>query len=670
MRFIAILAATSIFFGQVVSDPYRWLEDASSPQTQAWIAAQNARAERVINAFAGNDRIAKRVQELSLTGPQQSEPQLFGNTLFFMREVPPQPQAVLVAQPWPNGSPRVVLDPATLGPNVSIDFVWPSPSGRYIAVATSSGGSELETIRVVSADGHVLSEALGPAGGGTTSPAVAWDSDERGFTYGRLPADGSQFNIKLYQHVVGTSQSTDTLALGAISPIAEYTMLASQNAKQAAALVTFGDGAFQRVYVRQNSRWIPALGPQSGIVSGDFVGNRLLLVATAGTPHGRIAVLQPDGTLQTIVPQQSDWAFHDVAPIRGGFLITESWGTRWRVAHYDGNGRFVRVVALPASGIGIGSIASNASQDVALIEYSGWAGPANRWVAYDGRSGALRTVYDLKPASNAYANVREREISATSADGTRVPVTVLYLAGTRRDGSAPAVLTGYGGFDIPVPPHFIGPWLAWLEMGGVYAVATLRGGSEFGEAWHQQGRFTNKQHVFDDFYASAQALVAQRWTSTSRLGIEGGSNGGLLVGAALVQHPAEYRAVVGEAGIYDTIRHQIFPNGRYNVSEYGNVDNEAQFRAILAYSPYHNVRKGTVFPATLLITSENDPRVASWQSWKFAAALQSANAGPHPILVLTHQTGGHGHGASFAQRVGNTAVMLSFLAAQLGARSD
>lgn len=665
IRAAALLAVTALFFGQSVADPYRYLENAHSTRTQAWISAQNARAERIINAYAGNDPIVARVKALALTGVQQSQPQIAGGTLLFMREIPPQPQPVLVAQPWPNGTPHVVLDPAKIGSDVSIDFVWPAPNGRVLALATSSGGSESATIRIVDTSGKIHSDALGPAGGGTTGPAVAWDADSRGFTYGRLPANGSQFGIKLYHHIVGT-ESRDTLVLAAISPIAEYTLLTSTGARTAAALVHFGDGAFDRVYRRNPKTWSPAVGPQAGIVSGAFSGSDLLVVATAGTPRGRIARVGSNGSLTTVVPQQPAWAFHKIAPIRGGFLVTKSWGTRWRVDHYDNAGRLVRTVALPAHGIGIDDIASDGTQNRAVIVYSGWAGPALRWVAYDAQSGALSTMYDEHVPSSEYARVRVHELQAKSKDGTGVPVTVLSLAGTPQNGMAPAILTGYGGFDLSTSPHFIGANLAWLEMGGVYAVANMRGGGEFGEQWHQQGRLTNKQHVFDDFYAAARALVNAKWTSAPHLGIEGGSNGGLLVGAALVEHPQQYRAVVGFAGIYDTLRNHTYPNGAYNVAEYGSPDNLAQFRALYAYSPYHNVRKGAAYPAVLLVTSENDPRVAPWQTWKFGAALQAATSSYRPIAVLTHQTGGHGHGASFAQRVGNQAIELSFFASQLG----
>jgi prolyl oligopeptidase len=652
--------------GQAPPDPYRYLESADSAQTQHWIDAQNARAERTIDAYAGNAEIVKRVEQLALTGPQQYGAQLAGSTLYYMREVPPKAQPVLMAQSWPNGTPHVVLDPATLGTAVSVDFIWPSPDGRLIAVGTSSGGSESTTIRLLSLSGEKRADTLGPAGGGTTGPVVAWDADGRGFTYGRLPANGSQFGIKLYHHIVGTPQNSDTLALGAISPIAEYNLVTTSDAQKAAALVQFGDGSFFRVYFRDGSRWSFAVGPEAGITTGAFVDGQLLVVATASSPHGRIAAVTSSGELQTIVPEESNWALHDIAPLKSGFLVTKSWGTIWRIDQYDVHGRMIRTIGLPSRNIGIDGIASDDAQNSAIVQYSGWSGPVSRWVAYDATTGALRTVYNLDPPSPEYAQIRVHELSAVSKDGTHIPVTVLALAGTPQNGTAPAMLTGYGGFDLPTSPYYIGTDFAWLQMGGILAVANIRGGNEFGEQWHQQGRLTNKQNVFDDFYASARALVSSKWTTPSRLGIIGGSNGGLLVGAALVQHPEEYRAVVGFAGIYDTLRNQLFPNGAYNVSEYGSTENPEQFRALYAYSPYYNVKKNVAYPAILLVTSENDPRVAPWQSWKFGAALESATSSGRPVIVLTHQTGGHGHGASFAQRVGNTAVALSFMASQLG----
>ncbi len=234
-------------------------------------------------------------------------------------------------------------------------------------------------------------------------------------------------------------------------------------------------------------------------------------------------------------------------------------------------------------------------------------------------------MFKVKPSGD-YANIQVHRIEGTSKDGTRIPVTVLSMRGASANGHRPTIVYGYGGFDIPIMPHFVGPLLAWLERGGVYAFANIRGGNEFGEAWHRQGMKTHKQNVFDDFHAAAMAMIEHHWTDRAHLGIMGGSNGGLLMGAELVQHPHDYRAVVSMVGIYDMIRHQTaFANGQYNVSEYGSVTNPAQFKALVAYSPLYHVKPHTAYPAVLMTTGANDPRVAPWQSRKFAAALQHAS---------------------------------------------
>ncbi len=262
--------------------------------------------------------------------------------------------------------------------------------------------------------------------------------------------------------------------------------------------------------------------------------------------------------------------------------------------------------------------------------------------------------------------MRTYRLTATSKDGAKIPVTVVAMAGVKPDGKRPTILYAYGGYGIVVAPHFMGPYLAWLEKGGVYALANIRGGGAYGEGWHEAGMLGNKQNDFDDFYAAAQELVKSHWTDPAHLGIQGGSNGGLLMGAALTQHPEEYRAVVSSVGIYDMLRSELWPNGRYNVSEYGTATRKKDFQWLYAYSPLQHVKKGTAYPAVLLITGVNDPRVAPWQSRKFAAALQAANSSDRPILLLTRMNEGHGVTASFAQRVGNTAAALGFFAHELG----
>ncbi|MEO8985820.1 MAG: prolyl oligopeptidase family serine peptidase, partial [Rhodanobacter sp.] len=354
-----------------------------------------------------------------------------------------------------------------------------------------------------------------------------------------------------------------------------------------------------------------------------------------------------------------------IAPLGAGFLVTRSWGPDWWVEHYDAHAQLVRRLALPAHGISVGAIASADGQDRALISYSGWVTPTH-WAEYDGRRATLKTVFEVKPAAD-YSHVVVQRIDGTSKDGTRIPVTVLSLPGVTPNGARPTILYSYGGFDLPVKPGFIGANLAWLEHGGVLAYANIRGGNENGQDWHAQGQKLHKQNVFDDFHAAALALIATHWTDRAHLGILGGSNGGLLVGTQIVQHPGDYRAAVAKVGIHDMLRHETdFANGAYNVPEYGSIADPAQFKATLAYSPLQNVRPRTAYPAVLLTTGENDPRVAPWQSRKFAAALQNATTSGHPVLLLTRMNAGHGIGAPFSQRVGDAAITLTFFAHELG----
>ncbi|HVU80379.1 MAG TPA: prolyl oligopeptidase family serine peptidase [Rhodanobacteraceae bacterium] len=668
---------TETFFGSVVHDPYRWLEDADAPAVKQWITAQNTYTEKVMDGFKDAKAIAKRVGELALTSTQQFDPEIVGSTLFYMRQTPPQPQAVLVAQAWPNGNARVLVDPNAANGSTAITGYWPSPDGKYVAYGTAEGGNEETTIHFIEvATGKTLPDALPHAGGGTTPQALVWDADGKGVTYVRLPsgvpADQSQFNAALYHHSLGSDANGDALEFGkGWSKVAEYTLLGSANGEHAAALVHAGDGDPDVVYLRSgNGPWKQALGTEANVRAAWEVnqgaawdGDRLLVIAYQDAPRGKLLALDANGKSTLLVPQ-GDWAMHSVAPIKGGFLITEVRGPDWRVQQYSNDGKFVRTVALPKTGIGVGTIASSADSARALITYAGWTIPS-RWAEYDGTNGALKTVFEVKPAAD-YSTIVTYRLDATSKDGTKVPVTVIAMKGVTPNGARPAILYGYGGFGIVTAPRFLGSNLAWLERGGVYAVANIRGGGEFGEGWHADGMLSKKQNVFDDFYAAAQALVAKHWTDSAHLGILGGSNGGLLMGAALTQHPSEYRAVVSLVGIYDMLRAELWPNGQYNISEYGTVTKQPDFEWLRAYSPLQNVKPDTAYPAVLLITGVNDPRVAPWQSRKFAAALQVATTSKEPVLLLTRMNEGHGVTASFSQRVGNAAAAMTFFAQELG----
>jgi prolyl oligopeptidase len=658
--------------GLPVNDAYRWLENPEAADVKTWIDAQNAYTEATIGAMPLGKALSARIRELAITSTTRSSPTLAGGTLFYFENTPPQPQPVLVAKAWPDGAPRTLVDLNKGDGNTAITEYWPSPSGRYLAYGTAEGGSELTTIHILdSATGKALGDMLPLAGGGTTPQALAWDADEKGVTYARFEAPKAgqplrEFDAVLAHHTLGEPASKDSTVFGkGYSHVAEYILLEGSGGKSVALLANEGDGGPAEVYLREGKgAFSRVIGRDADARSAAWIGDRLFVVTFAGAPRGKIVSVGAGGKT-TPVLEQGDGAIQRVTPLGNGFLVVRSAGPDWWADQYDAKAAFVRRVPLPATGIAIGGVASETGQDKALITYTGWTTPTH-WAEYDGATGSLKTVFEVKPAAD-YSKVRVTRVEGVSKDGSKIPVTVIAMDGVTPNGKRPTILYSYGGFGIPVTPGFVGANLAWLERGGVLAYANIRGGNEFGEAWHEQGQKLRKQNVFDDFYAAAQAMVSSNWTDTKHLGILGGSNGGLLMGAALTQHPEQYRAVVGAVGIYDVPRHETaFANGAYNVSEYGSVVDPAQAKATLAYSPLHNVKKGTAYPAVLLTTGANDPRVAPWQSRKFAASLQDATTSGQPVLLLTRMNAGHGIGAPFSQRVGNAALSMTFFATELG----
>lgn len=666
-------ADASVIHGVKVPDPYRWLENPEDPTVTRWIQAQNAYTEAELAAMPEGKLLTARVQQLAITSTTRSGPMLAGGTLFYLQQTPPQPQPVLIAQRWPDGAPKTLVDPNAVDAGSAITAYWPSPRGRYLAYGTAEGGSELTTIHVLDvASGKTLPDTLPFAGGGTTPQGLAWDADEKGFSYVRFAAPKAgqpvvQFNATLVHHALGQAATADAVVFGhGYSKTAEYVLVNSPATARAAVLAYDGDGGPAEVFLREGARFTRVLDRAANVRTAAWVNGRLYAACFQDAPRGRIVAVDKEGKVTPVLAQR-DGAIQHIAPLGAGFLVVRSWGPDWWVEQYDGAAKLVRKLPLPAHGIGVGEIASESGQDKALISYSGWTTPA-RWVEYDGRSGALKTVFEVKPAAD-YSKVVMQHIDGTSKDGTKIPVTVLSMTGISPNGARPAILYSYGGFDIPIKPGFIGANLAWLEHGGVLAYANIRGGNENGQQWHAQGQKLDKQNVFDDFHAAALALIDTHWTDRAHLGILGGSNGGLLMGTQIVQHPGDYRAVVARVGIYDMLRHETdFANGPYNIPEYGSIANPAQFKATLAYSPLQNVQPRTAYPAVLMTTGANDPRVAPWQSRKFTAALQNATTSNQPILLLTRMHAGHGIGAPFSQRVGDTAIGLTFFAHELGLR--
>lgn len=674
----AIETDTTDYFGTIVTDQYQWLEDGQAPKVKEWINKQNKYTDMILSGFSEAKQIKKRIKELSLTSIEQFSPMLISGKLFFMQYTPPQPQPVVAYRNWPNGKVMVLINP-NKEKNTAVTGFWPSPKGNYVAYGNAVGGNEATTIHIINVKtGEELAEILPYAGGGPTPAGVIWDKNENGFTYVHLPTPGTvpetdlQFYAALYHHTLGQAANKDKLVFGKnLSKVAEYTFVASNNADHAAMFVHFGDGNPNYVYIKKGiDSWKQVLNTDANVrvasevnLGAAWDGDHLLVISYQNAPKGKLLFISPEGRSTELV-KEGNWAMNAVSPIKGGFLITKVLGPDWKIDQYNSQGKMIRTVNLPETGIGIGSIASSSESDQALITYSGWTIP-ERWVQFNSLNGDLKTIFEGKPAAN-YSNIKVIEIDAVSKDGSKIPVTILAGDGVTPNGKRPTIVYGYGGFGIPTAPHFIGTSLVWLENGGVLAYANIRGGGEFGEGWHEQGMLDKKQNVFDDMYAACESMVKNSWTDSEHLGIQGGSNGGLLMGAELTQHPGEFKAVVSFVGIYDMLRAELFPNGQYNISEYGTSTKEPDFKWLYAYSPYYNVKTNTHYPATLLETGVNDPRVAPWQSRKFAAALQAANSSDNPILLLTRMNEGHGVTASYSQRLGNTEAALTFFAHELG----
>jgi prolyl oligopeptidase len=684
--------------GVEVADDYRWLENGGDPAVKAWSDAQNAYARSILDRLPGVDAIRKEVAAIrKIQVPRYQELTYEGGRLFALKYEPPKQQAALVVMPSEDApaSARVVVDPGAIDPQgtTSIDWYVPSPDGERVAVSLSEGGSERGNLHVYeTATGKETGEVVHRVNYGTASGSLAWDLDGRGFLYTRYPREGERppadldFYVQVYHHRLGTPETADRYEIGKDFPrIAEISLERSRDGRYVLANVQNGDSGELEHHLRTpDGRWLRLTRFTDEIVHLVF-GPResLYLLSHAGAPRGKLLktsladVVRRGGLdLAAAVPvvQQGDgvlaydfWILPDpIAVTDTRLFVVEGIGGPQRVRIFDLDGKPLGDLPLPPSSAVSEVLPVGRNRDAVLYRATSYTeSPAwYRWEPASGR--AVKTALSVPFPIDLHGIDVVRDW-ATSKDGTRVPMTILYRHGLKLDGHNPALLTGYGGFGISQTPTFDAGRRIWLDHGGVLAIANLRGGGEFGEEWHRGGNLTRKQNVFDDFIGCAERLVQAGYTNKGRLAIQGGSNGGLLMGAALTQHPDLFKAVVSHAGIYDMLRLELDPNGVFNVPEYGTVKDPEQFRALYAYSPYHHVRDGVAYPAVLFLTGANDPRVNPMQSRKMTARLQAAGA---RVLLRTSATSGHGYGTRLDDQIEQEVDVLAFLFDQLrmGAR--
>jgi prolyl oligopeptidase len=671
---------TDEYHGVKVIDDYRWLEPASSPEVREWTAQQNAHARAFLDPLPMRPAIVESLNRLYKSESTAFNALAFrAGVMFAIETQPPKLQSFLVtlASPDDPGSARAIVDPNMLDPggSTSIDFYVPSLDGKLVAVSLSKGGSEEGSVSVFDvATGKRLPETIARVNGATAGGSVAWNGDSTGFWYTRYPRGGERpeadlnFYQQVYFHRLGAPVSDDKYAIGKEFPrIAEIALSSSDDGKLVLARVANGDGGdFLHYLMNPDGRWHQITRLSDQISEAAFAPDgSLYMLSRKDAPMGKLIQLTAPnfslGSAKTVVtPGRS--SIDGFLPADEHLYVRYMAGGPSKLLDKNGTKSERTIDIAPVSSVGQ---LVRVSGGQLMYENESYVDPS-AWYRYDPATGQARKTALAETSPANFSDVEVIRQTAVSKDGTHVPMNILRRKGTKLDGSNPTLLTGYGGYSISLSPGFSARRRLWLDHGGVWVVANLRGGSEFGEAWHEQGRLTKKQNVFDDFIACAEALIKTKYTSPEKLAIEGGSNGGLLMGAALVQRPELFRAVVSHVGIYDMLRVETFPNGAFNITEFGTVKEKDQFQALYAYSPYHHVKDGTDYPAVLFMTGDNDGRVDPMNSRKMTARLQAATHSNRPILLRTSSGSGHGFGTALDERVAQDADLFTFLFDQLG----
>ena len=675
-----VRAVVDEYHGVKVTDDYRWLEDDADPAVRQWSDAENAHARAVLDHLPFRAEIARRVAEIEGT-PYVAYRALAWRPggLFALKFAPPKLQPFLVVLPSADdpAAERVVVDPNAIDPagTTAIDFFVPSRDGRLVAVSLSRGGSEAGDVHVYeTATGREEGAPVPRVNGGTAGGSVAWNADGAGFFYTRYPRGAERppadrdFFQQIFFHRLGTDTATDRYELGRDFPrIAEIALAASEDGDTILASVANGDGGEFAHYLRgADGRWTRVTAFADQVVKAELGRDgSLYLLSRAGAPSGkllRLPLARPRLADAEVVVPPGAAAIDSFLPARDRLYVADQLGGPSDLRVFDRAGRpQAPVPILPVSAVG--GLVRLGGDDLLYENASYIDAPA--WYHFDPATGQSRRTALANTSPVSFADCAVAREFATSRDGTRVPLNIVRPKNVRADGTAPLLLTGYGGYGVNRSPRFAASRRLWLDQGGIWVEANLRGGGEFGEAWHLAGNLTRKQNVFDDFAAAMDTVVARGYTSRDRLAIEGGSNGGLLMGAALTQHPGAFRACVSFVGIYDMLRVEQSPNGAFNVTEFGTVRDPAQFAALHAYSPYHHVVDGTRYPPVLFLTGANDPRVAPWHSRKMVARLQAADPGG-TILLRTTAEAGHGLDSSLRERIAEDVDVYAFLLAELG----
>jgi prolyl oligopeptidase len=674
------------YHGTKVADPYRWME-TPGPDVAAWVAAENELSQPYLDAIPAREAIRARLSELwdyeqygySWLDEKSRVPVKRGGRYFYVEKSGKQNHGVLYWAPAADAAPRVLVDPNTLSRDgtASLADYSISPNGRYVAYAVSDGGTDWDTWQVREVDtGRDLPDLIRD----TKFTRVSWMPDASAFYYSRYPrgANGrgdDQQQVSVYRHRLGTAQESDEAVYATPeNPRHNPYGLVSEDGRWLVLVISYGFDS-NAIHLRDLSKpdapVARILDKWDGIY--DFlgaIGDRLYFKTTQGAPRGRVIAIEAGKSGSgspapiEIVPEAQARLYQ--ASLAGGHVIAnylEDARSRLRVYRMDGSLR--GEIQLPGLGTVTG-FPDAPKEDETFFAYTDYLTPLALY-RYDVAKDEVQLFRRPQVPFDASPYVTE-QVFYTSRDGTRIPMFITRRRDTVMNGANPTLLYGYGGFDVSLTPVYSPVYAAWLERGGIYAVANLRGGGEYGAAWHEAGTKTQKQNVFDDFIAAAEWLVANRYTSSSRLAIHGRSNGGLLVGAVMAQRPELFGAALPGVGVMDMLRYQTASANAYAwSSDFGTVEDPDQFRALLAYSPVQNLKPGRCYPPTLVTTADHDDRVVPWHSFKFAAALQYAQHDcENPVLVRIETRAGHGAGKPTWMQIEDWANQWAFLAKHLG----
>lgn len=672
-----------LYHGVEVADPYRWLENPDSTEAKSWIAAQNALTSEFLRQVPARQQIYQRLTQLwnferygvpFKSGDQDHNPDCQENRrYFYFKNDGLQNQSVLYTLKNLEDAPRVLLDPNQLSEDgtVALAGIAVSDNGKLLAYGLSQSGSDWQEWKVRDVEtGLDLADDIR----WVKFSGASWTADNQGFFYSRYDEPDEQARLeavnyfqKLYYHRLGTPQSEDTLIYerpdhqdwgfsGSVSEDGRYLIITVWLGTDSRNLLFYKD------LTQPNAPVVELINQFEAEFSFiDNEGTTFWLRTDFNAPRGKVIavdITQPDRALwRELIPEREE-TLQSVSVLNHQFVASYLKDAYDQVKIFSLEGTFVRDVDLP----GIGSVSgfSGKRHDTeTFYSFTSFTTPATiyRYNLVTGES----TVFRKPEVRFNPEDYETKQVFYRSKDGTRVPMFIVHKRGLVLDGNNPTLLYGYGGFNVSLTPTFSVSNLVWMEMGGVYAMSNLRGGGEYGEEWHQAGMKLNKQNVFDDFIAAAEWLIAQRYTSPQHLAISGGSNGGLLVAACMTQRPDLFGAVLPAVGVMDMLRFHKFTIGWAWTSEYGSPDNPEEFRALYAYSPLHNLKPGTAYPATLITTADHDDRVVPAHSFKFAAALQAAHRGSAPVLIRIETKAGHGAGKPTAKMIEEISDRWAFL---------